>query len=375
MRTERGPPKERDPHHMRTKTLPKGPDQIGIHLKQNKGEILQPPKKKTDQENSGTAQTKTSHKWLKHQKRKLIKSIQERQKLAKLETRRCEKSGQESAQNKGSEVKTPKISPFRAVNEGNSDKKDEQSMGEISPLWKDSMPLLYNDSVQPGPSAQADRRNEHAEDGGEEEEEEEVEVFYEKPEVVQIDSEIHSELDSDDNEVDYSIALEYRQEEMDRKKRNEEHNTVQIKIEPRGDLGEEEEELFDYEEDQEADGGESEVESVEESLKRRVLTRNMATVSRNRRRSTRWKIERDQRTVPAHLRLGDGTDKYVYGRSRTPSTEIMSENEVIRRTVRNIKREPEGATEEDGADKPSDRGRRVYKKGNKPPKNKNYRRK
>ena len=52
----------------------------------------------------------------------LIKSIQERQKLAKLETRRCEKSGQESAQNKGSEVKTPKISPFRAVNEGNSAK-------------------------------------------------------------------------------------------------------------------------------------------------------------------------------------------------------------------------------------------------------------
>ena len=101
----------------------------------------------------------------------------------------------------------------------------------------------------------------------------------------------------------------------------------------------------------------------------------MATVSRNRRRSIRKKIERDQKTVPALLRLGDGTDKYVYGRSRTPSTEIMSEDNVFRRTGRNIKREPEGATEEDGADKPSDRGRRVYKKGNKPPKNKNYRRK
>ena len=116
-------------------------------------------------------------------------------------------------------------------------------MGEISPLWKDSMPLLYNDSVQPGPSAQADRRNEHAEDGGEEEEEEEVEVFYEKPEVVQIDSEIHSELDSDDNEVDYSIALEYRQEEMDRKKRNEEHNgpdqrrTQRTQTQPKPALG------------------------------------------------------------------------------------------------------------------------------------------
>ena len=231
-------------------------------------------------------------------RRELIKSIQEHQKLVKLDTRRCEKSGQESVQNKGSEVKTPKISPFRAVNEGNSDKKDEQSMGKISPLWKDSMPHLYNDSVQPGPSAQADRNNKHADDGGEEEEEEEVEVFYEKPEVEQIDREIHSELDSDDNEVDYSLALEYRREEMERKKRNEEHSMVQIKIEPQGDLGEEEEELFDYKEDQEADG-ESEVETVEESPKRRVLTRNMATVSRNRRRSARRKIERDQGTVPA----------------------------------------------------------------------------
>ena len=101
----------------------------------------------------------------------------------------------------------------------------------------------------------------------------------------------------------------------------------------------------------------------------------MATVSRYRRRSRRKKIIRDQKTVPALLRLGDGTDKYVYGRSRTPSTEIMSEDDVFRRTGRKIKREPEGATVEDEEDKPSDQGRRMYKKDNKQPKNKNYRRK
>ena len=245
-------------------------------------------------------------------------------------------------------------------------------MGEISPLWKDTMPHLYNDPVQPSTSVKTDGKNERAAAGGEEEEVEEVEVFYKEPEIVQIDSEIHSELDFDDDEVDYSIALEYKQEELER---NEELNTAQIKIEPRGDLGEEEEEeVYGYEEDQEADG-ESEVQSAEELPKRRVLTRNIATVSRNRRRSIRKQIKRDQKTVPALLRLGDGTDKYVYGRSRTPSTEIMSEDDVFRRTGREIKREPEGAKEEDEADKPSDQGRRRYKKDNKQPKNRNYRRK
>ena len=231
-------------------------------------------------------------------------------------------------------------------------------MGEISPLWKDTMPHLYNNPVQPSTSVTTDGKNKQAA-AGEEEEVEEVEVFYKVPEIVQINSEIHNELDFDDDGVDYE------QEEL---VTNEELNTAQIKMEPRGDLGEEEEELYGYEEDQEA-------ESAEESPKRRVLTRNMATVSRNKRRSRRKKIIRDQKTVPALLRLGDGTDKYVYGRSRTPSTEIMSEDDVFRRTGRKIKREPEGATVEDEEDKPSDQGRRMYKKDNKQPKNKNYRRK
>ena len=290
------------------------------------------------------------------------------QKLMRLETRRSEKSGHENAQNKGSEVQTPKISPFRAINEENGERKTEESTGDISPLWKDTMPHLYNDPVQPSTSVKTDGKNERAAAGGEEEEEEIEEV---EPEIVQIDSEIHSELDFDNDEVDNSIALEYKQEELER---NEELNTAQIKIEPRGDLGEEEEEeVYGYEEDQEADG-ESEVQSAEELPKRRVLTRNIATVSRNRRRSIRKQIKRDQKTVPALLRLGDGTDKYVYGRSRPPSTEIMSEDDVFRRTGRKIKREPEGATEEEEADKPSDQGRRRYKKDNKQPKNKNYRR-
>ena len=293
------------------------------------------------------------------------------QKLMRLETRRSEKSGHENAQNKGSEVQTPKISPFRAINEENGERKTEESTGDISPLWKDTMPHLYSDPVQPSTSAKTDKKNKRVAAGGEEEEIEEVEVFYKEPEIVQIDSEIHSELDFDDDEVDYSIAREYKQEELER---NEEHNTAQIKIEPRGGLGEEEEEeVYGYEEDQVADG-ESEVESAEELPKRRVLTRNMATVSRNRRRSVRKQIKRNQKTMPALLRLGDGTDKYVHGRSRTPSTEIMSEDDVFRRTGRKIKREPEGATEEEEADKPSDQGRSRYKKDNKQPKNKNYRR-
>ena len=156
------------------------------------------------------------------------------QKLMRLETRRSEKSGHENAQNKGSEVETPKISPFRAINEENGERKAEESTGDISPLWKDTMPHLYSDPVQPSTSAKTDEKNERVAAGGEEEEIEEVEVFYKEPEIVQIDSEIHSELDFDDDEVDYSIAREYKQEELER---NEEHNTAQIKIEPRGGPG------------------------------------------------------------------------------------------------------------------------------------------
>ena len=93
------------------------------------------------------------------------------------------------------------------------------------------MPHLYNDPVQPSTSVKTDGKNERAAAGGEEEEEEIEEV---EPEIVQIDSEIHSELDFDNDEVDNSIALEYKQEELER---NEEHNTAQIKIEPRGGPG------------------------------------------------------------------------------------------------------------------------------------------
>ena len=162
------------------------------------------------------------------------------QKLIRLETRRSEKTWHENAQNKGSEVKTPKISPFRVINEENSERKAEESTGNISPLWKDTMPHLYNDPVQPSTSVTMDGKNERAA-AGEEEEVEEVEVSYKEPEIVQIDSKIHSELDYDDDGGDYE------QEELGI---NEERNTAQIKMEPRGDRGEEEEELYGYEEDQ-----------------------------------------------------------------------------------------------------------------------------
>ena len=91
------------------------------------------------------------------------------QKLIRLETRRSEKTGHENAQNKGSEVKTPKISPFRAINEENGERKAEESTGDISPLWKDTMPHLYNDPVQPSTSVTMDGKNERAAAGEEEE--------------------------------------------------------------------------------------------------------------------------------------------------------------------------------------------------------------
>ena len=121
----------------------------------------------------------------------------------RLETRRSEKSGHENAQNKGSEVETPKISPFRAINEENGERKAEESTGDISPLWKDTMPHLYNDPVQPSTSVKTDGKNERAAAGGEEEEEEIEEV---EPEIVQIDSEIHSELDFDDDDFHALIS-------------------------------------------------------------------------------------------------------------------------------------------------------------------------
>ena len=51
--------------------------------------------------------------------------------------------------------------------------------------------------------------------------------------------------------------------------------------------------------------------------------------SRNKRRAIRNRIRHDQATKSALLWLGDGADRGTYRRSRTPSTEIMSEENVL----------------------------------------------
>ena len=125
--------------------------------------------------------------------------------------------------------------------------------------------------------------------------------------------------------------------------------------------------------------------------------------SRNKRRAIRNRIRHDQATKSALLRLGDGADRGTYRRSRTPSTEIMSEENVLTRAKRRkvspkstaaiernnrnflrdlrksgsrvkVRREAEEATEEE-ADEPSDQGRGVYKKDSKMPKHKKHQRK
>ena len=73
----------------------------------------------------------------------------------------------------------------------------------------------------------------------------------------------------------------------------------------------------------------SEEESLEASPPRRVVFRDNATSSRNRRRALRNKIRRDQATKPAKQRLSGGAAGRTHRRARTPSTELMSEeNEV-----------------------------------------------
>ena len=105
------------------------------------------------------------------------------------------------------------------------------------------------------------------------------------------------------------------------------NSKVKIKEEPESEEG--------YEPEREIED-ESEEESVESSP--RVIIRKTATGNRNRRRAQREKILRDQATKPAHerlgtkhvkLRLGGGVARSTRKRTRTPSTEIMSdENEV-----------------------------------------------
>ena len=123
-------------------------------------------------------------------------------------------------------------------------------------------------------------------------------------------------MEYDPEEVDYDP------EEYDPERKEEpEEIEDEIKEDPQSEDG--------YEQDRETDD-ESEEESVEASPPRRLVFRDTATGSRNRRRALRNKIRRDLATKPARHRLGGGVAGRTHRRARTPSiTELMSEeNEV-----------------------------------------------
>ena len=80
-------------------------------------------------------------------------------KLHKLDSRRCERSSHEDGQEKvatreGKKKEKPSllITSFTAINESKdeNENKTEESMGEITPLWKDTKPELYNDHIKLG---------------------------------------------------------------------------------------------------------------------------------------------------------------------------------------------------------------------------------
>ena len=146
-----------------------------------------------------------------------------------------------------------------------------------------------------------------------EENEDEVEVEQVDNQVER--SEVFSEFEYDPDEINYDP------EEHDPERQEEPEETeVQIKEEPQSEDG--------YEQDRERDD-KTEEESVEASPPRRVVFRDNTTSSRNRRRALRNKVRLDQATKSAKQRLGGGAAGKTYRRSRTPSTELMSEeNEV-----------------------------------------------
>ena len=156
-----------------------------------------------------------------------------------------------------------------------------------------------------------------------------------------------------------------------------------------------------YEQDWET-GVETEDESAEASPQKQVVLRSKGKMTRNMRRAKRKKIEHDQATKSPLLRLGENTNKETHGRSRTPSTEIMSDENALSRTnrqkyspestaavqrkdwnwmrvldkagtrVKLWKEEDEDEATKEKADGHSNHDRRVHKKDNKMPKNKNY---
>ena len=140
-------------------------------------------------------------------------------------------------------------------------------------------------------------------------------------------SEIHIELELDHDKLDYDSEVPDYQEDP---------KEVQIKVETQYDLEEEAgyvQTEDGYEQDRETDV-ETEDESAEASPQRRVVVRSKGKMTKNMRRAKRKKIQRDQATKSALLRLGDNANKETHGRSRTPSTEIMSDENALSRANR-----------------------------------------
>ena len=149
-----------------------------------------------------------------------------------------------------------------------------------------------------------------------EESEKDIEVEPVDKQVVET-SAVHSELDYDQEEVENDT------EEIERYKVSEEPR-AQIEKDPQSEDG--------YEQDREIN-----IESEEEaqaSPPRKVIFRETPAARRRRRFKTLRKarreiIEHDQATKSAKLRLGDGMAGRTNRRSRTPSTEIMSEENKV----------------------------------------------
>ena len=151
-------------------------------------------------------------------------------------------------------------------------------------------------------------------------EENEVEVDPEEDKVVEI-SEVHSAFEYDPEEIDYDP-----QEKDPEDQEESEEFEVQIKEEPESEEEAQSEE--GYEQDRGTDG-ESERESPEASPPRQFVFRDTATGKRNRRRALRRKIRLNQVTKSAKQRLREGAAGKSHRRARTPSTELMSEEDEV----------------------------------------------
>ena len=240
--------------------------------------------------------TRRSHGKEEAREEKITRSIRKRPQAAeindflriqRLEARRRERSGQGNGQgNDEVENETvkevpqqnqvregyviPKISPFKALNEGNGEKQEEEPDRAISPLYMDSRPDLYGEQNE---AQDADQESS-----------EEIEVDLSGRPVVKTE-----------------YGCEYKIEE-------EIENLPEVKEEPESEEG--------YEEEAET---EEDPEEPEETPPRTVIFREVDNKREDKEKSERAKIEEDQRTKPVKERLGKRHS--VFDRLQTPPRE------------------------------------------------------